>query len=259
MIVKLAKVLDDAMLAACEIERLTASHPNLTLDEAYLVQDEGIKLRLQRGERAVGLKMGFTSEAKRKQMGLGLPIYGVLTDQMRVAEGEEMRLDGLIHPKIEPEIAFLMARELKGRPTIDEALGACESVFVAMEILDSRFIGFKYFSLPDVVADNCSSCRFVLGETRHDPHAFELDKLAMTLEVNGKVAQSAPSSAISGHPALSLVQLCELLAPRGLAIPAGSIVLAGAATQAVQLEPGMKVRAIVESLGEVSISVSGER
>jgi 2-oxo-3-hexenedioate decarboxylase len=256
---ELARELDSAMSSAREIERLTARHPALTLDDAYLIQEEGIRLRQGRGEQVIGLKMGFTSEAKRQQMGLGSPIYGMLTDRMGVQEGSEMSLAGLIHPKIEPEIAFVVARDLHGPVTPQEALEACESVFAAMEILDSRFTGFKYFSLPDVVADNCSSCRYVLGTTRHDPRSFDfadLGRLAMTMEVNGKPAQSAPSSAISGHPVNSLVQLCELLAPRGLSIPAGSVVLAGAATQAVALEPGMKIKLTVEELGRVELRIA---
>jgi len=251
----LAQDLDLALREAREVGRLSTEHKDFTLSDAYQIQEAGIRLREARGEKRVGLKLGFTSEAKRQQMGLGLPIYGWITDRMRILNGGGVPLKGSIHPKIEPEIAFITSRELRGRVSRDEALAACSGVCAAMEILDSRFVGFKYFSLEDVVADNCSSSMFVLSDDILRPDQIDLSDLEMVMEVNGVVSQSARSHAISGHPAQSLVQLCEMLDGHGLALPAGSIVMAGAATQAVALEPGMKVRARVEKLGEVSVVV----
>jgi 2-keto-4-pentenoate hydratase len=157
---ELARHLDDARRQGREVERLTLQAPDLTLAQAYQVMDAGIALRTGRGERVVGLKMGLTSEAKRKQMDLDSPIYGVLTDRM-VVEGT-FRLAGSLHPKIEPEIAFRFDQGLRGRPDRGEVLALCSGVGPALEILDSRYRDFKYFSLPDVVADNASSSHLVL-------------------------------------------------------------------------------------------------
>lgn len=255
-ILELARYLDQGMLEARELERITVKFADLELADAYRIQDGGISLRKARGEKQIGLKMGLTSEAKRQQMNLKAPCYGVLTDKMRIEEGSVFALQGKIHPKIEPEIAFIIRDELKGRVTREQALGACQSVCAAMEILDSRYIGFKYFSLPDVVADNSSSSFFILSRETLPPDAADWADLEMVMEVNGRPAQSARSSEISGDPVLSIVQLCDLLAERGLALPAGSIVLAGAATQAVQLEPGMEIRLKVQKLGEASIRIA---
>lgn len=249
---ELALGLDSALREAREIERLTSKVPSLNLADAYRVQDELIRFRSERDEKYIGMKMGFTSQAKREQMGLHDPIYGILMDQMQV-KGGVFHLKGTIHPKIEPEIAFFVRDELRGRVTADQALAACSGVCAAMEILDSRFLNFKYFSLPDVVADNCSSSHFVLSDTMHDPRKIDVGNLDMVMEINGQPAQSAKSSAISGHPVQSIVQLCEILDSRGLALPAGSIVLAGAATQAVMLEDGQRVKLTVEKLGTVEI------
>src|SRR5258708_9663932 len=161
MIEEHARRLEQALLARREIPQLTTSHGDFDLETAYRIQEQGVALRLQRGEKIVGYKMGLTSAAKRAQMSLEAPIYGVLTDAMQV-RGEVRVSDG-VHPKIEPEIAFLTGRALSGRISRDEALEALRSVTPALEVLDSRFKGFKYFSLPDVVADNCSSWRFALG------------------------------------------------------------------------------------------------
>jgi 2-oxo-3-hexenedioate decarboxylase len=239
----LAEELDGALLGRREIAPLTKTHGDFSLAEAYRVQEAGLALALERGGRVVGYKMGLTSAAKRQQMNLGQPIHGYLLESMRV-RGKLRVADG-IHPKVEPEIAFITSRELHGRVTRAEALAACSSVFPALEILDSRFVGFKYFSLPDVVADNCSSWRFVAGEPRapRDPGG-----LRMRMTIDGVLKQEADSNAISGNPLDSLVQLAALL-PHPL--PAGSLVLAGAATVAEMLSPGMKVHLEVDGLGDV--------
>jgi 2-oxo-3-hexenedioate decarboxylase len=241
----LARELDEALTQRREIQPLTKTHGEFDLAQAYAVQARGIELRLSRGEKIVGYKMGLTSEAKRRQMSLGAPIYGVLLDAMRV-RGEVRVADG-VHPKIEPEIAFVTSRELHGRITRDEAFAALASVAPALEILDSRFAGFKYFSLPDVVADNCSSWRFALG-TPASPR--KVDGLRMRMSIDGAVAQEADSNAISGHPLDSLVQLAAML-PHPL--PAGSIVLAGAATVAAALQPGTTITLDIDSLGSLTV------
>jgi 2-oxo-3-hexenedioate decarboxylase len=241
----LAKELDEARLGRGEIAPLAKTHGDFDLPTAYRIQERGIAMRLARGEKIVGYKMGLTSAAKRAQMNLGLPIYGVLTDAMR-AEGTIRVADG-VHPKIEPEIAFVTRGQLCGRVSRKEAFAALQGVAPALEVLDSRFAGFKYFSLPDVVADNCSSWRFVLGRLQEPRDSAGL---AMRMRVDGRIAQEADSNAISGHPLDSLVQLVELL-PHPL--PAGSIVLAGAATVAEALLPGMEFSLEVEGLGSVAV------
>jgi len=253
---ELARALDAARLERREVAPLTREVPHLSLADAYAIQEEGLRLRLSRGERVVGLKMGLTSEAKRRQMNLESPVYGVLTDRMQVQAGGVIALAQGIHPKIEPEIAFRTSRELGGKVTRDEVLDACVSVFAAMEILDSRYRDFKYFSLPDVVADNASSSLFVLGTEVHPPRARDLTRLEMKMAVNGEVVQAARSDAISGDPVLSVIQLCELLALRGQVLPAGSIVLAGAATAAHMLRPGDRVHLTVDGLGSVAVSAA---
>jgi 2-oxo-3-hexenedioate decarboxylase len=249
--------LNDARLQAREVERLTVGHPSLNLGDAYEIQDAGLALRVVAGENVIGLKMGLTSKAKREQMKLDSPIYGVLTDRMRVRE--TYSLAGTIHPKIEPEVAFVIGRDLEGAITVEQALAACDGIYAAMEILDSRFVGFKYFSLPDVVADNSSSSMFVMSERKVSPSALTVEALAqipLDMRVNGTSAQKALSAEISGNPLLSIVQLCAILAQRGRGLTKGSIVLAGAATQAVQLERGMVVSLDAGVLGELSVQIA---
>jgi 2-oxo-3-hexenedioate decarboxylase len=248
----LARRLDEARRGGRAIPRLTVEHPTLTLEDAYRVQEDGLRLRTAGGERVVGYKMGLTSKAKMRQMGVDTPIMGILTDAMRVESGARFSLKGLIHPRIEPEIAFVLGRVLRGRVSAAEALAACSGVCAAMEILDSRFVDFR-FELADVVADDTSACGYVLGPL---VPARALKGLKMEIAVDGKTAQSGLSDAIYGDPAESLAELSSMLHARGKSLPAGSVVLAGAATAAIPLTAGARVETAVESLGAVSVVAS---
>jgi len=183
------------------------------------------------------------------------PLVAGITDAMQAEDGKELRLTSGIHPKIEPEVAFRIGRELHGEISLEEAAAACTGVASAMEILDSRYRDFKYFSLPDVIADNSSSFMFVVSGTWQPLSGLALDSLRMSMSVNGELKQSALSREISGHPLKSVVQLCQLLGARGARLPAGSIVLAGAATVAEQLHDGDKVELSVAGLAPVSLTV----
>lgn len=229
----------------------------LSRSEAYGIQEMGLEHRLQNREKVLGYKMGLTSEAKRKQMNLDSPLYGVLTDKMKVENEGVFFLSGSIHPKIEPEVAFLISRELRGRVSREDVLKSCEAVCACLEILDSRYDQFKYFSMEDVIADNSSSSHFVHGPWLKDFAHLDLKNLKMKMKVNGQVAQEGISRDISGDPVISVIQLCELLAERNHSLPAGSIVLAGAATAAVSLEEGQHIELEVESLPPVGVHVKG--
>ena len=152
--------LHQARKASGEVDYIKKQVESLSVEEAYQIQDSGIQSRVDDGENVIALKMGLTSEAKRKQMNLFSAIYGVLTDKMQVTD--QYALEGSIHPKIEPEIAFYVSKDLNKDSSEDEIRAACTKIAPALEILDSRFKSFKYFSLEDVIADNASSSHFSL-------------------------------------------------------------------------------------------------
>ncbi len=251
-IAKFAQILDDAQTGAAECRQLSEIEP-YTLDDAYAVQKALIARRLKRGERRVGMKMGFTSRAKMVQMGIDDMIWGRLTDKMVVEEGGPISLGRYVHPRVEPEIAFLIGRRLEGLVTAAEALEAVDAVAPAMEIIDSRYKDFK-FSLEDVVADNASSSGFVVGAWQ-DAHA-DLSNLGMVLEINGRPVQIGSSGAILGHPVRSLVAAARLSSAAGEPLEEGWIVMAGGATAAEWLHAGDYVRNEVEGLGAVAFSVT---
>lgn len=252
---KVAKILFDARIHARPITQLSKQDINLNRLEAYQVQEIGIALRENAGEKTIGLKMGLTSEGKRKQMNLDSPLYGELTDKMQVPAGGKINISPFIHSKIEPEIAFLIAEDLKGPVTREQVLSATSAVCACLEVLDSRYEQFKYFSMEDVIADNSSSCQYILGPWLQDFKTLELRELKMKMSVDGKLVHEALSKEISGDPVVSVIELCRLLALRGRKLPAGTFVLAGAATAAVELKPGMQISLEVEHLPSVYVGV----
>lgn len=239
----LARTLWTARTSRTEIKPLTLSNPDLDAASAYSVMWQGIRLREEEGEEIIGYKMGLTSKAKREQMNLKEPIYGVLTDLMHWDSDDLFPVAEGIHPKAEPEIAFHLGRPLHGVPTPEEAFEACDLIAPAIEILDSRFEGFKYFSLPDVIADNSSSSYFVIGEPleRMSFKSWEdLGKIQMQFYHQDKLLNTAAASEISGNPILSLVALCELLTAQHRTVPGNTWILAGAATPACAMTPESK-------------------
>ncbi len=248
---ELAKLVDDGAHNAKAIEQLSNHHP-ITLSQAYDIQKASIDRRLDRGEKLVGLKMGFTSKAKMEQMGVHELIWGRLTDQMQIHSGETLTLEKFIHPRAEPEIAFLIAEDVPEGQDLASIGNYIESVAPAIEIIDSRYKNFK-FSLEDVVADNCSSAGFVLGEW--SPFTGDLRDLCIDLIINKECKHEGSSNAILGNPLLSLLDAVKLGFKYNEPVKKGMIILAGAATPAEYIQLGDHIETNVDRLGNVSLTV----
>ncbi len=249
---RLAALVDEAAQNAGAISQLSLGH-NFTEDESYEIQRLSINHRLERGEKMVGLKMGFTSEAKMKQMGVHDLIWGRLTDSMQLDAGGTLQMDRFIHPRAEPEVCFLIKKEINKAISYDEAMDYVSAVALAVEIIDSRYENFK-FSLEDVVADNCSSAAFVIGEWL--PANTPLNHLAVAMNFDGEAVQTGSTHAILGDPIKSLVAAARLAAKYGESIQEGAIVLAGAATPANYLKRNQLIKVEIAGLGEVSFKTS---
>ncbi len=248
-IAAIAERLDNAMRTATATPQL--SEP-LSVEDAYAVQAASMARRYARGERRVGIKMGFTSRAKMVQMGVAEMIWGRLTDGMMVEDGDSIGFTRYVHPRVEPEIAFLLKADLPEKISAPAAIAAVAGVAPALEIIDSRYENFK-FSWTDVVADNSSSSGFVIGPW-NDPRQ-PLANLGMIMEIDGAPKQIGSSAAILGHPVRSLVAAARLAAQAGEPLKAGDIVMAGGATAAEALEVGNHVRLSVQRLGTVEFRV----
>ncbi|MFD5370619.1 2-keto-4-pentenoate hydratase [Streptomyces sp. NPDC127103] len=212
-------------------------------DEAYAVQEALVARRLARGERLTGFKLGFTSRAKMRQMGVSDLIHGRLTDRMAIPDGGRVDTSALIHPRVEPEVAFLLGDTL--RPGGDP-MAAVAAVAPALEVIDSRYHGFR-FSLPEVIADNTSAAGYAVGPWSAPG---DLDNLGVLLELDGRLAETGSTAAILGSPLRALAAAARLAG----ALEPGTVILAGAATAAVPLPPGTHVRATVAGLGTVHLT-----
>jgi 2-oxo-3-hexenedioate decarboxylase len=247
-----ARLLDDAAREAREIAQIDPEG-SLSLAEAYAIQSACIQRRVERGERRAGVKMGFTSRAKMVQMGIDDVIWGRLTSGMQVEEGTPTPFSRYVHPRVEPELAFLLKAPLRGDVTGPEALAAVEAVAPALEIIDSRYRDFK-FALPDVIADNASSSGFVVGAW-HDPRALDYSNLGLVMSIDGEPKQVGSTAAILGHPLRSLVAAARLSAAAGEPLEAGWIVMAGGATPAEWIKPGQYVSVEMDRLGQAGFHV----
>ncbi|MDP2340595.1 MAG: fumarylacetoacetate hydrolase family protein [Deltaproteobacteria bacterium] len=248
-----ASQLDQATLDVRAIVKLTATKP-FTLAEAYAIQRAGIALRKLRSDDLVGMKMGLTSRAKMQQMKVDVPIYGHLTKSMILDDGGTVLRARHVHPRVEPEVAFILKHDLEGPVTPAQALAAVDCCCCALELIDSRFENFQ-FTLEDVVADNASSSRFVLGSLVR-PRDFDTGNLGMVMTKNGVVVETGSSAAIYEHPARSLAAMANQLVPLGEKLKAGMIVMTGGATAAMALAPGDHARVDVDGLGSAELFVA---
>jgi 2-oxo-3-hexenedioate decarboxylase len=246
---RFAKVVDEAARTASAIPQFTESAP-LKVADAYAIQAASIDRRLRRGEALVGVKMGLTSRAKMRQVNVDEVVWGRLTDAMRLEEGASLSRRRYVHPRIEPELAFLLKAPLTGEVTAAEALAAVGAIAPAMEIIDSRYRNFK-FALADVIADNSSSSGFVVGDWSRPDQDFS--NLGLVMEVDGRPVEIGSTAAILGNPSRSLVAAARLAGAALGRLEAGWIILAGGATAAHSLKVGERVRLTMQSLGSVSI------
>ena len=234
--------------------KITDEWPALDVATGYQVQDLTLQRRLDRGEKLVGIKLGLTSRAKQQRMGVDTPFVAWLTDAMILPAGDPVPQEKFIHPRIEPELVFVMGERLEG-PGISaaRAMAAVDQVLAGAEVIDSRYRDFK-FAAGDVIADNASSGAFVTGPISVPPSEIDLAHEAVLVEVDGEVVDSATGAAVQGHPAEALALAANDLARRGHAIEPGWIVLTGGMTDAYFATPGTSLSLHFSTLGSVRIN-----
>ncbi len=248
---EIAQYLDHAAQKAQAVEQLSQKQ-GIELREAYKIQRLSIDQRIKRGEEITGYKLGFTSYAKMEQMGVHDLIWGILTDAMALKPAQEVSLKRWIHPRAEPEIAFRVSQDIDQPLALEDLPQYIDKMAVAIEVIDSRYKNFK-FTLSDVVADNCSSTGYLIGEWQD--LKTDISNLDIQLIIDGVPVEKGKTAAILNNPLQSVVELSRLASEAGLTVKKGQVIMAGAATAAVYLKPGQQVKAELESMGTVSFSV----
>ena len=211
-IVRLCERVEGAQTRAYAIPKLTDEYPAMTVADGYAVQAELRRRFIAQGHKLIGWKAGLTSKAKMVQMGVNVPSIGFLTDRMARPENSAIKTSDLVHPRAECEVAFVTKADLKGpNCTRQDVLDATDYVLPAVEIIDSRFSGFK-FDLQSVIADNGSSARYVGGGRARYPADIDLSTLGVVMEKNGEIVATGASAAVLGHPAEAIAMLVNILA-----------------------------------------------
>ncbi|WP_432696227.1 2-oxo-3-hexenedioate decarboxylase [Marinobacterium sp. YM272] len=252
-IVRLCERVEGAQTRAYAIPKLTDEYPEMTMDDGYAVQTELRKRFIAQGHTLVGWKAGLTSRAKMQQMGVDVPSIGFLTDRMARPENSVISVSDLVHPRVECEIAFVTAKQLSGPDcTAQQVLDATDYILPAIEVIDSRYSGFK-FDLESVVADNGSSARFVGGGRARYPAELDIPTLGVVMEKNGEIVGMGAAAEVLGHPAEAVAMLVNILHDLGETLPSGSFVMSGGITAAVAVQPGDHINARFQELGSISI------
>ena len=207
---------------------LTERAPDITIDDAYYVSRRLLGRRLDDGERVIGKKIGVTSKAVQDMLGVHQPDFGFLTDRMRV-DGAEISIVscGLIQPRAEAEIAFILRDSLRGPGvTAEEVIAATQSIAPCFEIVDSRIANWQ-IGIVDTVADNASCGVFVIGDDRAKPADYDLAALHVTVTKNGSRLSEGFGSAVQGSPANAVAWLANTLGRYGVMLDAGDVILSG--------------------------------
>ena len=215
---------------------------------AYAVQQELTAARVAGGRQVVGHKVGLTSPAVQQQLGVDRPDFGVLFDDMDVSAADPVPVGGLLQPRIEAEVAFLIGADLTGEGSVRDAVVAMAP---ALEIVDSRIAGWD-ISIADTIADNASSGLFVLGAARVPLRDLEPVRVEMEMIVDGQVVSKGSGAACLGDPLAALAWLAKAARDHGDPLRAGQVVLSGALGPMVPVTPGMRVAATLTGLGTVT-------
>ncbi len=249
-----AGVLLEAYRTATPVRPLTERYPELDVAGAYAIQQAQLRRWLDEGRKVLGRKVGLTSRAMQRQLGVSQPDFGVLRDDMFYPEAARLPVDAFIQPRIEPEVAFVLKRGLGGPGvTVADAAAAVAFVLPALEVIDSRIADWK-ISIADTIADNASSGGVVLGSTPRSLDSLDLPVVGCNLYRGGVLAATGAGGAVLGSPLLAVAWLANTLGGHGSMLEEGQVVLSGSLTAAQPVLPGDSWTAHFAGLGRVTAS-----
>ncbi len=240
------------------IKPLTLRYPDLSLNEAYAIQEQVVQKKIDDGDRLIGYKIGYTSRAMQKALNIDEPDFGVLLNSMVFADGGEIEAAQFCDPKIEAELAFVLKDRLAGEHvTVFDVLNATDYVVPALEIIAARSLrkdpqsGYTR-KVVDTVADNAGNAGIVMGGRPIRPTDRDLRWCGGLLYVNGVIEETGLAAAVLNHPANGICWVAKRFAPHGVSLEPGQIILSGSFTAPVTVQAGDTIHADYGALGGIS-------
>jgi len=251
-IMSYAKELFEAENATKQIEALTDRDKSLTVEDAYNIQLDIVKLKKEQGKEIIGKKVGLTSKAMQEMLEVDEPDYGHLFNDMELQHKSVVDTTKMISPKVEAEIGFMLKEDLVGpQVTFLDVIMATDYVVPTLEIIDSRISDWK-IKLIDTVADNGSSAKVVLGDKKQKLEDINLRTKGMVLKKNNEIVATGAGSAALGHPAEAIAWLANKLSDYNITLKKGELILPGALSGALVVNAGESIEADFGSLGTVA-------
>lgn len=224
------------------------------LEKAYAVQEINTALRIAQGARIIGSKIGLTSKAVQKQLGVDQPDFGVLWNDTEILNGGEISMKELMQPKAEAEIAFVLGKDLdKDVITSVDILSAIEYALPSIEVVGSRIANWD-IKITDTIADNASASHWVVGHRPVKLENFDLINCKMKMENNGELVSEGVGKACLGSPINAMLWLAQKMKTIGKPMKAGDLILSGAIGPMVAAKAGDHFTVTIEGLGEVSVA-----
>lgn len=252
-IIKAAEMLHEASTTGKTCPPVREIIDEFDLDAAYQIQKYLTTKRLESGAKIVGVKIGLTSEAVQKQLGVDAPDYGMLFDDMQIENGGQISTDELMQPKAEGELAFVLNRDINASMS-DEALkAAIDYACVAIEIVGSRIKDWD-IRIADTIADNASASHFILSNEKMKVEEIDLVNCKMTMYKNGEIASEGHGADCMGSPLKSTQWLIDVMISLGRQLAKGDIILSGACGPMTSVESGDKLKVVFEGIGQAECS-----
>ncbi len=251
---ELAADLAEAERSRVPIDPLTDGNPGIDVVDAYEIQLLNIRQRVAEGARVVGHKVGLSSEAMQKMMNVDEPDYGHLLADMEVFQDVPVKTSDYLYPRVEVEVAFILAEDLPGAGcTEDDVLAATAAFAPSIELIDTRIKNWQ-IKLCDTIADNASSAGWILGPERVSPKDIDIQAIDAVLKCNGEVVAEGRSDAVLGNPVTAVAWLARKVDSFGVRLKAGDVVLPGACMRAIDARPGDSFLAEFAGLGSVRLA-----
>jgi len=255
-----AEALFEAERSGKQMGLLSVTHPSITLDDAYAIQAALVERKCEAGGCIIGRKIGLTSKAMQRALNIETPDSGVLFEDMHFKHGDTVPADRFIEPRIEAEIAFIMASPLRGENvTAQDVINATEAVAPSLEILDTRILradpaSGKARVIYDTVSDNAANAGVVLGDLTHPTDAFDLRTVGAIVKRNGEVEETGLGAGVLDNPVTSMVWLVQRLAQYNDGLAAGDVVLSGSFIRPIEAPPSSSFEADFGDFGRVCLN-----